>query len=176
MGFCRRLSVRFRPRSSEIFAAARFFGPNRTGKRVQNPILRHTDGRRRHCGPICLVARPGVVHFLSAMFGSLMFWPVLTALLLWLAGANSAALADLFGFDWRTVFGTTSLDHALAVIVFALATFPVYWFSGRVVSKFWDDWADLKRAVVRMRVGGAQRQNIRGALATLHTEMDKIAL
>ena len=115
-------------------------------------------------------------HFLSAMFGSLMFWPVLTAILLWLASANSAALTDLFGFDWRTVFGTTSLDHTFAMVVFGSATFPVYWFSGRVVSKFWDDWADLKRAVVRMRVRGAQRQNIRGALATLHAEMDKIAL
>ncbi len=115
-------------------------------------------------------------HFLSAMFGSLMFWPVLTAILLWAASANSAALNELFGFDWRTLFGTTSLDHTLAMVVFALATFPVYWFSGRVVSKFWDDWADFKRAVVRMRVRGAQRKNIRGALTNLHTEMDKIAL
>ena len=41
---------------------------------------------------------------------------------------------------------------------------------------FWDDWTDFKRAIRRLRTRGVERQNIRGALATLSAEMDKITL
>lgn len=115
-------------------------------------------------------------HFLAAMFGSLMFWPILSAFAVWVACYNAEALHDLIGFDWTTAFGTGGLPQALATIGFGLSILPVFWLSGRVVSKFWDDLCDLKRVIARLTVRGAQRQNIRGALATLNSEMKKMNL
>lgn len=115
-------------------------------------------------------------HFLAAMFGSLMFWPFLTVLLVLGMHLNAGAITEAIGFDWQAVFGPGVAARRLTYLLLGIATFPLYWFSGRVVSKFWDDWADFKRAVVRMKIRGAQRQNLRGALRTLHAEMDKMTL
>jgi hypothetical protein len=115
-------------------------------------------------------------HFLAAMFGSLMFWPFLTVLLIGGMHLNAGAITEAIGFDWQTVFGTDAVAQTLTYVLLGAASFPMYWFSGRVVSKFWDDWADFRRAVVRMKIRGAQRQNLRGALRTLHAEMDKMTL
>ena len=115
-------------------------------------------------------------HFLAAMFGSLMFWPILSAFAVWGACYNAEALHDLIGFDWTIAFGTGNLSQALAIIGLGLSILPVFWLSGRVVSKFWDDLCDLKRMIARLTVRGAQRQNIRGALATLNSEMKKMNL
>ena len=115
-------------------------------------------------------------HFLAAMFGSLMFWPLLTILAVWLSVSNASSLTDLIGFDWLAVYGESQVATLLAVGTLAVSLFPIYWFSGRVWSKFWDDLVDFKRFLLRMNTRGAQRQNIRGALKNLHGEMDKMSL
>ena len=115
-------------------------------------------------------------HFLAAMFGSLMFWPLLTILAVWLSVSNASSLTDLIGFDWLAVYGESQVATLLAVGTLAVSLFPIYWFSGRVWSKFWDDLVDFKRFLLRMNTRGAQRQNIRGALKNLHGEMDKTSL
>ena len=115
-------------------------------------------------------------HFLAAMFGSLMFWPLLTILAVWLAVNNASSLTDLIGFDWLAVYGESQMHTLLAIGTLALSLLPIYWFSGRVWSKFWDDLVDFKRFLLRMNTRGAQRQNIRGALKNLHGEMDKMSL
>ena len=115
-------------------------------------------------------------HFLAAMFGSLMFWPLLTILAVWLSVSNASSLTDLIGFDWLAVYGESQVARLLAVGTLAISLFPIYWFSGRVWSKFWDDLVDFKRFLIRMNTRGAQRQNIRGALKNLHGEMDKTSL
>lgn len=115
-------------------------------------------------------------HFLAAMFGSLMFWPLLTILAVWLAVNNASSLTDLIGFDWLAVYGESQMHTLLAIGTLAFSLLPIYWFSGRVWSKFWDDLVDFKRFLLRMNTRGAQRQNIRGALKNLHGEMDKMSL
>ena len=115
-------------------------------------------------------------HFLAAMFGSLMFWPLLTILAVWLAVNNASSLTNLIGFDWLAVYGESQMHTLLAIGTLALSLLPIYWFSGRVWSKFWDDLVDFKRFLLRMNTRGAQRQNIRGALKNLHGEMDKMSL
>lgn len=115
-------------------------------------------------------------HFLAAMFGSLMFWPLLTILAVWLAVNSASSLTDLIGFDWLAVYGESQMHTLLAIGTLALSLLPIYWFSGRVWSKFWDDLVDFKRFLLRMNTRGAQRQNIRGALKNLHGEMDKMSL
>ena len=115
-------------------------------------------------------------HFLAAMFGSLMFWPLLTILAVWLSVSTASSLIDLIGFDWLAVYGESQVATLLAVGTLAASLFPIYWFSGRVWSKFWDDLVDFKRFLLRMNTRGAQRQNIRGALKNLHGEMDKMSL
>lgn len=115
-------------------------------------------------------------HFLAAMFGSLMFWPLLTILAVWLAVNSASSLTDLIGFDWLAVYGESQMHTLFAIGTLALSLLPIYWFSGRVWSKFWDDLVDFKRFLLRMNTRGAQRQNIRGALKNLHGEMDKMSL
>ena len=115
-------------------------------------------------------------HFLAAMFGSLMFWPLLTILAVWLAVSNASSITDLIGLDWLTVYGESQVHTVLAIGTFALSLMPIYWFSGRVWSKFWDDLVDFKRFFLRLNTRGRQRQNIRGALKNLHGEMDKMSL
>ncbi|MDB2587883.1 1-acyl-sn-glycerol-3-phosphate acyltransferase [Candidatus Poseidoniales archaeon] len=115
-------------------------------------------------------------HFLAAMFGSLMFWPLLTILAVWLAVSNVSSLTGLIGFDWLAVYGEGQIHEMLAIATLALSLLPIYWFSGRVWSKFWDDLVDFKRFLLRINTRGAQRQNIRGALKNLHGEMDKMSL
>lgn len=115
-------------------------------------------------------------HFLAAMFGSLMFWPLLTILAVWFAVSNVSSLTDLIGFDWLSVYGEDKIHAMLAVGTLALSLLPMFWLSGRVWSKFWDDLVDFKRFLLRMNTRGAQRQNIRGALKNLHGEMDKMSL
>ena len=115
-------------------------------------------------------------HFLAAMFGSLMFWPLLTILAVWFAVSNVSSLTDLIGFDWLSVYGEGKIHAMLAVGTLALSLLPMFWLSGRVWSKFWDDLVDFKRFLLRMNTRGAQRQNIRGALKNLHGEMDKMSL
>ncbi len=115
-------------------------------------------------------------HFLAAMFGSLMFWPLLTILAVWLAVSNVSSLTDLIGFDWLAVYGEGQIHEMLAIATLALSLLLIYWFSGRVWSKFWDDLVDFKRFLLRINTRGAQRQNIRGALKNLHGEMDKMSL
>ncbi|MDA8832719.1 1-acyl-sn-glycerol-3-phosphate acyltransferase [Candidatus Poseidoniales archaeon] len=115
-------------------------------------------------------------HFLAAMFGSLMFWPLLTILAVWLAVSNVSSLTDIIGFDWLAVYGVGQIHEMLAITTLALSLLPIYWFSGRVWSKFWDDLVDFKRFLLRINTRGAQRQNIRGALKNLHGEMDKMSL
>lgn len=115
-------------------------------------------------------------HFLAAMFGSLMFWPLLTILAVWFAVSNVSSLTELLGFDWLSVYGGDKIHAMLAAGTLALSLLPIYWLSGRVWSKFWDDLVDFKRFLLRMNTRGAQRQNIRGALKNLHGEMDKMSL
>lgn len=115
-------------------------------------------------------------HFLAAMFGSLMFWPLLTILAVWFAASNVSSLTELIGFNWLSVYGGDKIHELLAMGTFALSLLPTYWLSGRVWSKFWDDMVDFKRFLLRMNTRGAQRQNIRGALKNLHGEMDKMSL
>ena len=115
-------------------------------------------------------------HFLAAMFGSLMFWPLLTILAVWFAASNVSSLTELIGFNWLSVYGGDKIHELLAMGTLALSLLPTYWLSGRVWSKFWDDMVDFKRFLLRMNTRGAQRQNIRGALKNLHGEMDKMSL
>lgn len=113
-------------------------------------------------------------HFLSAMFGSLMFWPILTGVVVWFALNNIATLQGALGFDWTQVYGAGSQARTLAIATLSAVCPFVFWLSGRCFARFWDDWSDLKRAIARLRTRGTARQNIRGALSTLHSEMDQM--
>jgi len=113
-------------------------------------------------------------HFLAAMFGSLMFWPFMALGLLGLEHLNHEAIVSLLGFDWLTFIGTTTLHQNLARAAFTLTLFPLFWLCGRTSTLLWDDWCDLKRALRRFRFNSTKRQNLRGALKILHSEMDKL--
>ena len=66
-------------------------------------------------------------HFLAAMFGSLMFWPLLTILAVWLAVSNVSSLTDLIGFDWLAMYGEGQIHEMLAI---APLPFPCSQFTG----------------------------------------------
>lgn len=113
-------------------------------------------------------------HFLAAMFGSLMFWPFMILGLLAIEHVNHETLVSVLGFDWLNIIGISSLHQNFARMLFMLAVLPCFWLCGRTSTLLWDDWCDLKRAMRRFRFNSTKRQNLRGALKILHSEMDKL--
>ena len=113
-------------------------------------------------------------HFLAAMFGSLMFWPFMALGIMGIENMFHSSVESLIGFDWHTLYGSTSLHHTLAMVTFFFALFPCFWLSGRTSALLWDDWCDFSRAIRRLRFNATNRQNLRGALKILNEEMDKL--
>ena len=113
-------------------------------------------------------------HFLAAMFGSLMFWPFMALGIMGIEHMYHSSVESLIGFDWHTLYGSTSLHHTLAKVTFFFALFPCFWLSGRTSALLWDDWCDFSRAIRRLRFNSINRQNLRGALKILNEEMDKL--
>lgn len=112
-------------------------------------------------------------HFLAAMFGSLMFWPLMVVGLVLAEGAWHSSLTDLIGFEWHTVYGSSDLKIFAARLTFALLLLPAFFLSGRATILLWDDWTDFTRALRRLRMDKTKRQNLRGSLTNLHSELDK---
>ena len=113
-------------------------------------------------------------HFLAAMFGSLMFWPIMAIGLLGIENVYHSSVESLIGFDWHSIYGVSELHHNLAKVTFVTVTLLCFWLSGRTSALFWDDWCDFTRAVRRIRFSKTSRQNLRGALKILNDEMDKL--
>ncbi|MFQ3317817.1 MAG: hypothetical protein ACI8T6_001257, partial [Candidatus Poseidoniaceae archaeon] len=113
-------------------------------------------------------------HFLAAMFGSLMLWPFMALGALGIEHMNHDSVELLIGFDWYSIYGATSLHETAARVTFLFALMPCFWLSGRTSALLWDDWCDLQRALRRLRFNKTNRQNLRGALKSIHAEMNKL--
>lgn len=113
-------------------------------------------------------------QFLAAMFGSLMFWPFMALGALGIEHMNHDSVESLLGFDWYSIYGSSSLHVTAAMGTFLVALLPCFWFSGRTSTLLWDDWCDFQRALRRLKFNKTNSQNLRGALKNLHTEMDKL--
>ena len=113
-------------------------------------------------------------QFLAAMFGSLMFWPFMALGALGIEHMYHDSVESLIGFDWHSIYGSSSLHMTAAMGTFLLALFPCFWLSGRTSVLLWDDWCDFQRALRRLKFDKTNRQNLRGALKNLHAEMDEL--
>jgi hypothetical protein len=113
-------------------------------------------------------------QFLAAMFGSLMFWPFMALGGLGIEHMYHDSVESLIGFDWYSIYGSSSLHVTAAMGTFLVALPPCFWLSGRTSTLLWDDWCDFQRALRRLRFNKTNRQNLRGALKNLHAEMDKL--
>ena len=113
-------------------------------------------------------------QFLAAMFGSLMLWPFMALGALGIEYMNHDSVENLIGFDWYSIYGATLLHETAAKVTFLFALMPCFWFSGRTSALLWDDWCDFQRALRRLRFNKTNRQNLRGALKNIHSEMNKL--
>ncbi len=113
-------------------------------------------------------------HFLAAMFGSLMFWPFMALGALGIEHMFHDSVESFLGFDWYSIYGSSSLHETAAMATFFFGLFPCFWLSGRTSALLWDDWCDFHRALRRLRFNKTNRQNLRGALKNIHAEMNQL--
>ena len=79
-------------------------------------------------------------QFLASMFGSLIFWPIASTIIVVIGYFQESNLTDLIGFNWTEVLGPGVLFNSLSMVIFWLICFPVFWLSGKLGSLAWYDY------------------------------------
>jgi len=113
-------------------------------------------------------------QFLAAMFGSLMLWPFMALGALGIEHMYHDSVENAIGFDWYSIYGGSFLHETAAIVTSLPVLMVCFWFSGRTSALLWDDWCDFQRALRRLRFNKTNRQNLRGALKTIHAEMNQL--
>ena len=113
-------------------------------------------------------------QFLASMFGSLIIWPLAATIIVLIGYFQETNISSLVGFNWTEIFGPGALFNILAIGIFWLVCFPVFWLSGKLGSLAWDDYTYLRNFVRRRTVSKADRQNLKGLMKILNQEIRKI--
>tara|TARA_B100000900_G_scaffold52508_3_gene38822 strand:- start:17271 stop:18902 length:1632 start_codon:yes stop_codon:yes gene_type:complete len=113
-------------------------------------------------------------QFLASMFGSLIIWPLASAVVVLVACLQESNLANLTGFEWTEILGSGVLPNILTVGLFWIICFPLFWLSGKLGSLAWDDYTYLRNFARRRFMPKADRQNLKGLMKTLTDEIKKM--
>jgi len=113
-------------------------------------------------------------QFLASMFGSLIIWPLASAVVVLVACLQESNLANLTGFEWTEILGSGVLPNILSVGLFWIICFPLFWLSGKLGSLAWDDYTYLRNFARRRFMTKADRQNLKGLMKTLSDEIKKM--
>ena len=113
-------------------------------------------------------------QFLASMFGSLIFWPIASTIIVLIGYFQESNLTNLVGFNWTEVLGTGVLFNSLSIVIFWLICFPVFWLSGKLGSLAWDDYTYLRNFVRRRTMPKADRHNLKGLMKNLTQEIKKM--
>jgi hypothetical protein len=113
-------------------------------------------------------------QFLASMFGSLIFWPIASTILVLIGYFQESNLTNLIGFDWTEVLGSGVLFNSLSIVMFWVICFPVFWLSGKLGSLAWDDYTYLRNFVRRRTMPKADRHNLKGLMKILTQEIKKM--
>ena len=88
-------------------------------------------------------------QYVCALFGSMMWWPLITAILLIVAIFNQTLLVDIFNTNPFTVLGSENWHIAIISAVYFILSFPLYWMVGMISVNAWDSWCDLRKFLTR---------------------------
>ena len=113
-------------------------------------------------------------QFLASMFGSLIFWPIASTIIVLIGYFQESNLTNLVGFNWTEVLGSGVLLNSLSIVIFWLICFPVFWLSGKLGSLAWDDYTYLRNFVRRRTMPKADRHNLKGLMKNLTQEIKKM--
>jgi len=89
-------------------------------------------------------------QYVCALFGSLIWWPLISVVVITVALLNQELLADLFQINLFTLMGTGVWQVIVMSATLYFLTFPVYWLSGMMSVYAWDSWIDLLRWMKRV--------------------------
>jgi hypothetical protein len=106
-------------------------------------------------------------QFLAALFGSILAWPIAASVALSLMYSNSNEISNVVGYDIFGIIGNTQIELFATMALLWIGIHVLFFISGHICARTWDDWSDLKKAIIRLRMSKVKRQNLRGYLLTI---------
>lgn len=110
-------------------------------------------------------------QFLAALFGSIFTWPIFASIILASMLSKSSQLSTLIGHDIFTILGDGQLTSFASMALIWGAIIVAFFFSGHICARTWDDWTDFRKAITRLKMAKVKRQNLRGYLLTISTNL-----
>jgi 1-acyl-sn-glycerol-3-phosphate acyltransferase len=111
-------------------------------------------------------------QFLTAMFGSVLLWPIFALIGAGLIWWNSNDVSALTSIDVVTIFGNDQASQIGAFVILYLAMFPLFWTSGRMFGFWWDGYVDARRAFSRLLANKSYKQSLELKLKELTSELN----
>jgi hypothetical protein len=92
-------------------------------------------------------------QFLAGMFGSLIIWPVMAAILVFLGTVFQSEIHQVIGFDWTIMLGETEVMKTASFIVAYIVSLILFLISANTFSFGWDVYVDIRKFTSRKRIG-----------------------
>ncbi len=108
-------------------------------------------------------------QFVCALFGSLIWMPIISSILLIIALLNQDMLIDIFDSNPFTLLGSEYWQITILSVIFFVLSFPIYWIVGMISVYAWDSWSDFHKYLARISANQDEK-----LLQTLH-ELESIA-
>jgi 1-acyl-sn-glycerol-3-phosphate acyltransferase len=106
-------------------------------------------------------------QFLAALFGSILAWPIAASVILSLMLSNSNEISEIIEYDIFSMIGNTQIELFATMVIIWIGLLFLFFISGHICARTWDDWSDFKKAITRLRMSKVTRQNLRGYLLTI---------
>ena len=92
-------------------------------------------------------------QFLAGMFGSLIMWPIMATILVFLGTVFQSEIHQVIGVDWTIILGETEVMRAASFIIAFIASIILFLISANTFSFGWDVYVDLRKFTFRKRIG-----------------------
>ena len=92
-------------------------------------------------------------QFLAGMFGSLIIWPIMASVLVFLGIVFQSEIHQVIGVDWITLLGETGVMKTVSFIIAYIASLILFLISANTFSFGWDVFVDLRKFTSRKRIG-----------------------
>jgi len=92
-------------------------------------------------------------QFLAGMFGSLIIWPIMAALLVFLGIIFQSEIHQAIGVDWMALLGETEVMMTASFILAYITSLILFLISANTFSFGWDVYVDLRKFTSRKRIG-----------------------
>ena len=105
------------------------------------------------------------------MLGSIIVWPISSAILVVLLYWQAGTIDESFGWDWTESFGTSTTELMLACSMMWLLMFPLSVLTGRIFSLVWDDFTDLRGYSRKQKIPKKEKQKLFELIAELKQDL-----